>query len=467
MKPEINQFIREHIDENPYKLSLQTSNYHSVDYRMAIEQIASRQKLRQKLPEWYADYQLNIPSTTASEQCSSDHTAAYKQSLIESDDVVCDLTGGLGVDAWYFSLKASQVVYIESNPDCCDAAKHNFRTLKAMNINVIHADSTVLLRNNDARLSQSTVFYIDPSRRLEDGRRVYAISDCSPNLPEIISLLPSGYKKLIVKLSPMLDIASVTTALRDVFEVHIICVRNECKELLVVASKLPVYQRSNSVNISKEKSPQNGEIVVHCVNILSHTMKHVFSYISTSLKGVSFDADSIHKMLNITSLDTVKISPEDLASSSDVNKISPEDDKTSSEDASDSINAVSAGLYLYEPNAAIMKAGREAFVRLIERYNLYELHPNSHLFTSSNHIADFPGRIFKIEEVLPYNKKTVKTLSTRLPQANITVRNFPVKADPLHRQLGVRDGGADYIFATTLMDSTKTLLICTKIQVFE
>jgi predicted O-methyltransferase YrrM len=118
--------------------------------------------------------------------------------------------------------------------------------------------------------------------------------------------------------------------------------------------------------------------------------------------------------------------------------------------------------YLYEPNAAVLKSG--AFRLAGTRYGLKKLAPNSHLYTNGEIKSEFPGRIFSILDVI---KPDAKTLKTRLPElkANLTVRNFPQSVAELRKKLSLREGGAIFIFATTLLNGEKRLIITEKVDV--
>ncbi len=120
------------------------------------------------------------------------------------------------------------------------------------------------------------------------------------------------------------------------------------------------------------------------------------------------------------------------------------------------------GQYLYEPNSSIMKAG--AYKYLSTYYNINKIHPNSHLYTSDSLIPNFQGRSFIIENVSSLNKKEVKQYLHNIKQANITTRNFPLSVQELRKRIGLKEGGDIFIFATTLADERKVLLICKKID---
>lgn len=111
--------------------------------------------------------------------------------------------------------------------------------------------------------------------------------------------------------------------------------------------------------------------------------------------------------------------------------------------------------YLYEPNAAILKSGSFQFIGAF--FKLNKLHPNSHLFTSTE-LIKFPGRVFKIENIYEYSKKSFK--KSGIKKANITTRNFPDSVSEIRRKLGLKDGGENYVFATTDLEGKLILISC-------
>ena len=118
-------------------------------------------------------------------------------------------------------------------------------------------------------------------------------------------------------------------------------------------------------------------------------------------------------------------------------------------------------LFLYEPNASIMKAG--CFRELAETYGVSPLSANSHLFVSGHEIDGFPGRRFQVEARISMNKQEVRQALKDIKSANIAVRNFPISAEALRKKLRLRDGGDVFIFGTTLSDNAHKLFICRKI----
>ena len=133
----------------------------------------------------------------------------------------------------------------------------------------------------------------------------------------------------------------------------------------------------------------------------------------------------------------------------------------SQEHASECPLAEAVGAYLYEPNASILKAG--AYRSLTQAYPVKKLHVSSHLYTSTNFIADFPGRRFKVEAVSGFGKKELKEFMQGMEKANLTIRNFPSSVAELRKRLKLKEGGEDYLFATTLADESKVLIKCRKV----
>lgn len=247
---ELQDFIMTHLSASVDKLLLNATHYPGIDLPFAADQILARQHIREKLPEWYARKGLVFPSRLSAEQCSSETTALYKQQLIKGNSV-CDLTGGLGIDSWYFAQKAGQVNYIERSSDYCAAAAHNFSLLGATNIQILNMDCREAIRN-----LQADTFYIDPARRSEGNKRLFALSDCEPDVLKLKNELLQRGQRLIIKLSPMADITETLRLLPESTEIHLIAVRNECKEVLFVLENNPRQLQIHAVSFSKDGEQQ-------------------------------------------------------------------------------------------------------------------------------------------------------------------------------------------------------------------
>ena len=125
-----------------------------------------------------------------------------------------------------------------------------------------------------------------------------------------------------------------------------------------------------------------------------------------------------------------------------------------------SVRQCESPVFLYEPNASIMKGG--CFGAVSARFNIPQIDKNSHLFISDKEVPDFPGRHFTIDRITSMNKRDLKFALCGIEKANITVRNFPMSVSELRKRLKLGDGGDTYIFATTVADGSHRLFVCRK-----
>lgn len=359
----------------------------SIDSKWIAAQIEGWQKASTKLPLWANTEKIIYPIRLSMEQCSSERTGLYKASLVQGNCVV-DLTGGFGVDAFYLSKSFNKAFYIEQQEELAQIAAHNFNVFKQKNISVLSGNSDSVLKSITEPID---LIYLDPARR-KDAQKVFKLSDCEPNIVALQDLYFDMSAHILIKTSPMLDIAEALRQLKGVKEIYVVSIDNECKEVLYLLDK----------NFSEEAT---------------YTCVHDYK---KSVQSFSF--------------------------------------KTSFENSFKA--ALSMPLtYLYEPNPSILKAG--GFNSIADAYKLSKLHASSHLYTSETYIKEFPGRIFKIKNSVGYNKKEIQAC-VPTGKANIQTRNFPDSVESIRKKTGLKDGGNIFIFATTLLDSTKTLLVCEK-----
>ena len=409
-------FIRQHQDEDVRQLAFLGSKNPEVDMPFALDQIRGRKMARAKLPLWANIDGIIYPPHISMEQCSSESTALYKAELAarllglpassSSEEIgFVDLTGGFGVDFSYIASRLGMSsMYVERQAHLCEVAKENFERLGLKNAIVKNGDGIEVLHS----LKELKLIFIDPARRDDAGNKVVSLKDCTPDVTVLQEemLLKADY--VIIKLSPMLDWHRAISELSHVREVHIISVNNECKELLLVLSARNMGDM--------EASSADGE-VKHAGNLRIYCVNDAQCFVSDEL-----DMES----------SSVKIAPSPLEEM----------------------------LYLYEPNASLMKAG--CFGVLSERYDARMLSKNSHLFVSREPIAAFPGRSFRIIAVSSFNKKELKRHLSGITKANIATRNFPFSVAELRKRLKLKDGGETYIFATTLSDESHVLVITEK-----
>jgi hypothetical protein len=389
-QPNIQQFMKDHETHDPSLLVLGSKKNPDIDIKLVASQIQSRQKARNKLPEWYHTEGVIFPPPLSMEQCSSEVTARYKAAHFKGKRMA-DITGGAGVDTFYLSKGFESCDYVERNPTVFETACHNFKQLDTQHIKCHCEEAESFLSSN---ASHYDLIYIDPARRGEGNRKVFLLSDCEPDLVRLMSLLLSKAKEVLVKTSPMLDINEVLTQVPGIQKVFVVSVDNECKEVLYLVK--PVLET---------------DIEMVTVNIKKNGSKEDFSY-------------QLKEELQAYSNFSLPLK------------------------------------FIYEPNASIMKAG--AFRVIGHQLDLYKLHPNSHIYTSNRMVENFPGRMFVLKDILSLNKKE---LAKHLPngKANITVRNFPLPVEAIRKKTGIKEGGEDYLIATTDINQKPVILLTKKV----
>lgn len=223
-------FIESHLKDDVRQLALHKFS-DDVDKTFVLNQIEARQLLSKKVPSWASNPDLLFPKHLSIEQCSSELTAKYKASIINGGDVFVDLTGGLGVDSYFLSEKFKTSYYVENQKELCDLAEHNFAVL-GRKITVVNEDSESFLSKNQ----DFDLIFIDPARRDVYNRKMVSLHDCSPDVVKLVETFPetsSRKPSFLIKVSPMLDISLITNELKNISEIHIVSVKNECKEILI------------------------------------------------------------------------------------------------------------------------------------------------------------------------------------------------------------------------------------------
>ena len=414
------RFIRAHRQDDVRSLALQAGKYPGVDVPAAIMQIAGWQAIREKVPTWAGKEGILFPVHLSLEQCSSEATARYKAEILAETEVgkhdtfagkhdtFTDLTGGFGIDCGFLSAGFREATYVERQSALCEIAAHNFPLLGLPHVRVENDDS---LRHLQAMTPVDWIF-LDPARRDGHGGKTVAISDCEPDVSALEDLLLLKAAHVLVKLSPMLDLTLALNSLKHVQEAHIVSVGNECKELLLVLGR-----GGRKGNDSAESIPADS-IPIHCINLNDTQDTQTLTFTRQQEKQ----------------------------------------EKEEKQDACPYAPALKA--YLYEPNASILKAG--AFRSVSHIYKVEKLHPNSHLYTSDEYLPHFPGRKFRIISACGFNKKEVKEMLSGEKKANLTVRNFPATVAELRKRLKLAEGGETYLFATTMADEERKLILCAK-----
>ncbi|MCE7066889.1 THUMP-like domain-containing protein [Dyadobacter sp. CY326] len=237
--------------------------------------------------------------------------------------------------------------------------------------------------------------YADPARRNANREKVVLLSGCTPDIVSNLDLLFQNAPQILLKTSPLLDIDLAAKSLKYLKEVHVIGFESECKELLFVMD-----------------------------------LNHASNDFEIKIRIVDGAGAVLHRM--------------------DFNR---ETERISQVTYSDPLQ------YLYEPHAAVLKAG--AFKTVSAAFSLDKLSINSQLYTSHALNRDFPGRTF---EIIAVCKPDIKEIAKHIQgdKANLTVRNFPAKSEELRKKWKLKDGGKYYLFATTLADNSKVVVVTMK-----
>lgn len=375
-------FAQQHAHEDPLKLLLQQQRYPNIDLREVAQQLEGKKQALTKWPTLALCEDYLFPPKLNREQSSSEATARYKSSIFHGENLA-DLTGGMGIDSFFFAQRCQRVEYIEQQKELFSITENNFQALGVKNIICHCGDSIEWITDKEP----CELIYIDPARRNSQGHKVSAFEDCTPNLLNNLEMLLSHCQRLAVKASPMIDIHLALQQLQSVNEIHIIAVGNECKEVLFILQEGKRHERPE-------------EIPIHCVNL--HNSEEVYQANSFTMQE---------------------------------------------EEAAEATYCAQIGHYLYEPHASIMKGG--CFNSICHWYGVEKLARNTHLYSSDQIIADFPGRKFEVLQAVVLNKKSVANILPQ-KQAHVTVRNYPIAAAELQRRLGIKEGGDLFIVAATL-----------------
>lgn len=355
-----------------------------------LQQIEGLALARKKIPSWTETEGMQWPVRLSMEQCSSEQTARYKVMLLqeiplEDRRILVDATGGFGVDFAFLAPLFQKAVYIEQNAELCRIAQHNFSLLGLSHVTCLEGQAEQLLKSQLPDDGRGVCCFIDPARRDGHNRKMVGLKDCTPDVTNVVPALLAHNVRVILKLSPMLDITEALRELPGQWAVYAVAVEGECKELLLLSHSCGVH----AIDISRT--------------------------------GVS----DFHPLQN------------DFG-----NKVS---------------YARELSQYLYEPSAAVLKAG------LQDALPGEKLSPQSHLFTSDEMLTDFPGRCFKVERVSGFSKRELKEMTRDLRQSNLTVRGFPMSVAELRKRLRLEEGGEVYLFAATMADRSHVLIKCKKI----
>lgn len=429
-------FIRQYQDDDVRQLAFLGSKYPEVDMPFALDQIRGRKMARVKLPRWASLEGIIYPPHISMEQCSSESTALYKAELAarllglpasssgtemkaENEIEFVDLTGGFGVDFSYIAARLGvKSMYVERQAHLCEAAKENFGRLGLKNAIVKNGDGIEVLHS----------FHPKKKDAASDDDSLGITYD----QPRSLLKTNLGLKIIFIDPARRDDAGNKVVSLKDCIpDVTVL------QEEMFLKADYVIIKLSPMLDWHRAISELSHVREVHIISV-NNECKELLLVLSARNMGENLRIYCIN--------DAQSFVCDELDMESSQVKIAP--------------STLEEMLYLYEPNASLMKAG--CFGVLSGRYDARMLSKNSHLFVSREPIAAFPGRSFRIIAVSSFNKKELKRHLSGITKANIATRNFPLSVAELRKRLKLKDGGKTYIFATTLSDESHVLMITEK-----
>lgn len=411
---EFYSFIKNNENSDPSRLLLSSSGKkYPFDIKKAIIQIEARKKVCSKLSSFIANDRFIFPDLLVAEQSTHQLVARYNATLLPINSVVIDMTAGLGIDAFTFANNNHKVLGIEYNNSRCRALIHNTMALGLEEyIKFVNCDSTQLLPRLAAnphftnRLSETeTIIFIDPARRGKNNSRTYFLEDCVPDITKMPDIIFQKTAMILVKASPLLDISRALKQFPGTREIHIVAVKGEVKEILLVIDKLP----------------QKNHIIIY--------------------------ADTIN------------------SNKSGGNEITPvfrinHDEMGNKECPIAEGEYIKPGFYLYDPSAGIHKIN--AGNQLCKRFaGLRRLSNDTDIYTSNTLYKDFPGRIFSVTSLL--SATDMKHLKGA--QATAISRNHPMSAEDIKKKYKLKESAQNFIFGLRIGNHNKPVFIsATKIS---
>jgi hypothetical protein len=227
LEVEVQAYIASHIRADAHQIALAKSPFENVSAAELAMQIKAKQRAQKKLPTWFSGENIYFPQSLCIEQSSSEETALYKSKICNGKRMI-DLTAGFGVDSFYFAQGFEQVLSCELDSTLAQISAHNALQLGCKRIEVYNQDGLDVL---EKEVGQLDLIYADPLRR-KNTAKVFRLADCSPNVVTVLPSLLRKAKHILLKTSPLLDIQAGLSELSNVKEIHIVSVKNECKELL-------------------------------------------------------------------------------------------------------------------------------------------------------------------------------------------------------------------------------------------
>ncbi|MDX9705535.1 MAG: RsmD family RNA methyltransferase [Weeksellaceae bacterium] len=367
LNKEVQFFLNENATTDFRVISLQKSKFKGIHPSELAEQLKGKQIAKSKFPLLYETPNIFYPPSLNLEQSSSQITAFYKSNLISAKSMI-DLTAGMGIDAYFFAQKVKKIVAIEQNKELVEICQHNYKTLNQSNLTYIHQNFSEFFKENPTE--KWDLIYLDPARR-KNAKKKFLLEDLEPNILNWMNIFFEKSPQVMIKLSPLMDIYKVITQIPFIQEIHLIAVKNEMKEMLLICRKT-----------------ENQNPLIKAVNL------------ETEQKSCELYFE------------------EESSAKADYSIVKS---------------------YLYEPNSALMKSG--AFKWIAQKFHLFKLEINTHLYTSNELKSDFPGKIYEVKEELKNEKQSLKN-----GKFHVVAKNYPLKTEEIRKKYHLKEGEGQSLF---------------------
>jgi hypothetical protein len=400
-------FVAQHAADDPTRLRLRFHGDTRQWVPYAIDNIAALKKRKKfKLHDGRDFTPTVIPFELSAQQATSASIAQFHAELAGDAHTILDMTFGIGMDARFLAMGSNRrILGFDLREELVGAAKVNFADFP--NVEVRQGDSVEFLKHYNGE--KFDLIFIDPARRGSEGERLYNLHDCQPDLIELLPLIKAKSKRLIAKLSPMLDVTQTLRDLPGIVQLHVVEEGNECKELLAV-----IDFASGNEAIGTTSAISTAMI---CIDRLVSGERRQFAFTQAQ------EATTPLALLNRMPV---------------------------------------AGEFICEPSAATMKAA--PFNLLSTKFEAPALHPNSHLYVAPTAPSAFPGNCYEICQAVALTSSNLKQIAKSVDRADIAVRNLKgFTSDVLRKRLKLKSGGNLRLFATTLATSagdTPILVLC-------
>lgn len=472
LRPDVREQIAVHLNDDPSKVALSLHE----NGPLVATQIKYLQRARTKLPSYYAA-QCILPPLSF-EQSSSEESASLKH---YAGHTCLDLTCGLGVDTLQFSKHFDQVVTVEQSPELCEIARINFERLRARNIRIQSGTAEQFvadLISGQESIGPIDLIYIDPARRDSQGKKVWLLEACSPDVKRLLPSLLQLSPLVVIKASPLFDIDEAFRLFGEECSVEIISVHGECKEVLMEIHRPKDNKPIHHIAISEHLVPSNTDNNLIGGNSSTSSEKlqtSAASYPASGQTGVIRLTASGHPSLCYSRkkgkwLDNPQAkvaqsttqqncsSDQQQAQAAHTSSIQRHNNEVVYQEQTNDFTA----RYLLIPDVVLYKA------RLIDAYaqrcECRVGSPTGYLFSDQIPEA-FLGRIFPIQWAAPYKPKTLKSRFKQegITRCNLLKKDFPHDAEAIAKTLGIRQGGNHYAAFTRIETQPYVLILGTEI----